>query len=164
VLSDWRAQKEVMPKKPRPGSTIIGDERDLERWSIDNWNLIEPAIRASLLHALRGSIGDDLKEHWVNLKIRGLPIGAELGFHHGVGQKVRNILRMVLRDQYLPKVPAGLDGRPLDQPVSNWDDFYLGAIDALAEERLSTPQRPQAEPPSLDKDPTYTKTPKAGDA
>lgn len=162
VLAAWRGMRsDGMPRDVRHAIQLLSEDRSeneispgsLERWSIENWDLIDYRLRDQCLQALNKHIPAVLQDHWADQHKRGVAIGSDsLAFHHGAGQNVRNILRAVLPDHQLPRVISGPDGKAFDQdqvPVTgNWDDFYLGALAALAADRLATPPTEQQPAPA----------------
>jgi len=84
--------------------------------------------RLACLAALKLSVPKFLRDWWRDQAARGMRIGSEdPRFHFGVGMEVRNTLRKVLADKELPPVAY-----PEGGAHSNWDDYYYGALDALA--------------------------------
>jgi hypothetical protein len=102
------------------------------RWSIENWNRLSEHDRAVCLDHLRSTMQGwpHIVERWRKQVAAGEEIGSDdVRFHFGGGMAVRNILRQVLPDYKLPKIKQS-DGTL----AQNWDDFYHGALHALATE------------------------------
>lgn len=88
--------------------------------NIRDWCCLPLAIREKCAEHLRSKVPEAIIAKWKSQSDRGMEIGSDdIRFHLGVGMNVRNALREVCRDSQLP---AG---------QQNWDDFYLGALEAL---------------------------------
>lgn len=103
--------------------------------SIANWATLPEATRRKCLDHLRQtlvSLGHaDFIARWGRQVARGENVGSDMSgsFHFGPGMGIRNILRQVCTDDKLPPVK-----QPFGEMSSNWDDYYYGALDALARE------------------------------
>lgn len=115
---------------------------DIQAWSIENWKKIPEADRKRCLDHLRIYMGDvdggrATLAKWraqARSTVNGEPVrigSDDIRFHFGVGMAIRNVLRQVITDDRLPG-PVN-SGRGLSCH-RNWDDFYIGAIHALASE------------------------------
>jgi len=106
---------------------------ELEAWCIANWNKLPEEQRKACVELLDSSVPEEVKANWRRQAAAGMRIGSEdLRFHLGVGMAVRNTLRKLLTDDKLPPVNYPDEG----VKSQNWDDYYYGALDALA--RLPT--------------------------
>ena len=112
---------------------------DVHAWSIENWNRLPDHDRAVCLDHLRSTIMRGWPQHvdtWRAQAAQAVEIGSDdPRFHFGAGMAVRNILRQVLPDFKLPKIKQA-DGTL----AQNWDDFYHGALHALATEGTNNAQ------------------------
>lgn len=107
---------------------------ELVKWSRKNWNKIPQLVRNDCLNELRAAVPTPVLQHWLNQHRAGQEIGSDDEFfHHSVGQTVRNVLRKQLTDEKLPPVVGPDGGYPKGEKVRNWDDFYMGALQELAE-------------------------------
>lgn len=103
---------------------------DCALYSIGRWNKLGEGLRKTVLDHLRTSLlqstgegGRKALAKWRDQRARGIQCGSDdIRFHFSGGRAVRNIIRQVVRDDKLP-----------DQ---NWDDYYYGAISALAAEEV----------------------------
>jgi len=102
--------------------------REVELEAIAHWQRLPEPQRIACLAALRLSVPMEVRAKWRDQAARGMRVGSEdPRFHFGPGMAVRNTLRRVLPDNVLPAVPYPDGGEH-----SNWDDYYYGALDALA--------------------------------
>jgi hypothetical protein len=108
--------------EPLPAEQVVDDRYERHR---ANWNKVPVEIRKCCLDALRAEISPELLAEW-KTRYRS---GEKFVGHLGNGVFVRNVLRRQLRDGELPPViyPGGF-------PTTNWDDYYLGALQELVEE------------------------------
>jgi hypothetical protein len=127
---------------------------DIQAWSIENWTRIPAADRKACLDHLRARIlkavdGPATLAHWraqaaSTLNGKPVEVGSDVdGFHFGAGMVIRNILRDVMTDDKLPGVEYPASGGEKGNPAHlarDWDDYYLGALHALATEPDPTPQ------------------------
>jgi hypothetical protein len=100
--------------------------------SVINWLTIPEADRKLCLDHLLSVMEDhpSVIARWKRQKAAGMAIGSDdIRFHFGAGMSVRNVLRKVMPDDKLPGVTY--ENGTL---VKNFDDYYYGAIDALASE------------------------------
>jgi hypothetical protein len=97
---------------------------DFYKKSRDNWDKVPTEIRRRCLDALRAEISPETLVAW-KMQHRS---GERFVGHFSNGAGVRNILRRYVRDGELPPViyPGGF-------PCTNWDDYYLGALQELVE-------------------------------
>jgi hypothetical protein len=97
---------------------------DIYKLSRDIWNKVPMEVRKRCIDALRTEIPPQTLAVW-KAQYRS---GEEFVGHFSNGMYVRNILRRHVRDGELPPVisPGGL-------PSTNWDDYYLGALQELVE-------------------------------
>jgi hypothetical protein len=113
--------------------TEIGEEEpysELDANAYINWLNIPENKRNKCLVFLRQMIPTILIDKWADQWKRGKCIGSDnIRFHFSVGMDVRNALREVMRDEELPGIEY-LDGHF----YQNWDDFYMGALEALVKE------------------------------
>jgi hypothetical protein len=97
---------------------------DIYKESRDNWNRVPVEVRKRCLDALRAEISPETLAAWKTL----YRSGKQFVGHFSNGMSVRNILRRHLRDGDLPPVIY-----PGDFACTNWDDYYLGALQELVE-------------------------------
>lgn len=104
---------------------------DIAATQAENWQLIPSSKRDVLLEDLRSFIPGDILTRWKSELKPGKTIMDVEGpmFHNlGGGMAIRNRLRSILKDDELPPITY-----PDGTPYRNWDDFYLGALQALVE-------------------------------
>lgn len=144
------------PVLPRLFQPSLANERpisDLTVTTLARWQAIAPAKRApcvdKLVHMLQHS-NPELVATWQRQRRDGLEIGSDdLHFHFGTGMQIRNALRDVLPDKWLP--PASSDQEGMGHP-GQWDDYYMGALhEALAQLDDTAPPHPHP-PPELELD------------
>jgi hypothetical protein len=97
---------------------------DIYKKSRDNWDKVPVEIRNLCLDALRAEISPETLAAWKMLHRSG----EQFVGHFSNGMGVRNILRRHVPDRELPPViyPRGFHS-------TNWDDYYLGALQELVE-------------------------------
>lgn len=118
--------KRDRPKVTEPTKPMT--KAELDAFCRANWNRIPPEQRKRLLDDLREFVPADVIGAWKHQHEQGQDIGGE-GFHmFGGGMAVRNRLRQTMKDDELPPVTY-----PDGQQHQNWDDFYTGALQELAE-------------------------------
>lgn len=101
---------------------LVMSERDLDKFSRDNWARVDKTRRVQCIEHLKSVIPDGVLKVW---KINGFPEG----FHmFNGGMAVRNLLRGVMTDDQLPYVQYASG-----EHVRNWDDFYMGCLAELLE-------------------------------
>lgn len=126
---------QTQPVFPVPGQEHERPAGDLELRSESNWLSLPEDVRDRCVAAIHGAIaqgeGPGLLARWRDQAARGIRIGSDdPWFHHSIGTAVRNICRRVLPDEHLPSTHLQYrDGR---SEFRNWDDFYMGAIGAVA--------------------------------
>lgn len=107
---------------------------DLDIWCRANWDRAPAEQRAACVAHLRRFFPPEVRRLIKQQHAQGERIGShDPCFHFGGGMAVRNALREVLRDEDLPPVVGPAGGYPEGQVVRNWDDFYMGALEELAE-------------------------------
>jgi hypothetical protein len=109
-----------------------------------NWEKVPPELREKCVKHLRDNFTQSVYDHINGLRERegdDWPSASEVGpedeaemilkygfcvpspFHFGTGMAIRNLLREVVKDAELP--PVDYD----DQPMQNWDDYYIAAVE-----------------------------------
>jgi hypothetical protein len=98
---------------------------DWSKWYRDNWNKVPIEIRKRCLDCLRAEISPQTLSDW-KTRYRSRE---EFVCHFGNGLDVRNLLRRFVPDKELPPLtyPWSL------LPHTNWDDYYMGALQELLE-------------------------------
>lgn len=102
-------------------------------WVIANWRRLRVSTRNRIVSHLRDAMLDhpEVMARWKDQVKRDIQLGSDdIHFHFTAGMAIRNICRQAVTDDKLPPVtyPDGTKGH------RNWDDYYYGALDALARE------------------------------
>lgn len=100
---------------------------DLEYWCCSNWENVHHLTRQACVNHLREVVPLEMITKWKEQYKRGISPGSDNPlFHMGEGMFLRNELRSILTDEYLPLVPTYPGGAPYG--ARNWDDYYIGAL------------------------------------
>lgn len=127
---NWHA---AFPDRPPKFVSLEKPTDELCDWVIANWRCLPRMQRERVVVRLRDAMlgHPEVMERWKDQIKRNIILGSDdIHFHFTAGMAIRNICRQVVLDYKLPPVtyPDGTTGH------QNWDDYYYGALDALARE------------------------------
>lgn len=106
---------------------------ELQTTSYANWKKLPDLVRQDCINELKDKLPPWLVDRLKSDTKKGSHLGChDPMFHFGNGMAIRNVLRNQLTDGELPPIiqPDGLS-------ASNWDDYYIGALQEFIEQVLA---------------------------